>query len=112
VTTDAETQPIPAEVEALAQEHESFARSIREAARMGVPDADQIRWPRRVTIALAFSVDLDRVRGFGHEPDDWCKWVRSQLERQNCHYRPRVDFISVQVRSKRECADAGSVPAR
>ena len=50
----------------------------------------------RAIIHLTFSADLDRVPGWGHQPNDWADLVRRELER-NSHYNTKVEIKSVEV---------------
>jgi hypothetical protein len=54
---------------------------------------------KRVNINLTFSADLDQVRGWGFDPQDWVALIQSELMR-NAHYHPRLEVHSVTIEAK------------
>lgn len=51
-------------------------------------------------ISLEFTVDRDSVPGWGHQSEDWVKYVTDRLAGSNNHYNPSVEIKGVETHDK------------
>jgi hypothetical protein len=52
----------------------------------------------RVKFTMEFEVDLDMVPGFGHQPDDWKKFIVNTLAQQVPHYNPTIKMVAAELK--------------
>lgn len=54
---------------------------------------------KRAIIKMTFTVDLDALPGWGHQPEDWVKLIQREFLAQS-HYGARATVDSVKIEPK------------
>jgi hypothetical protein len=54
---------------------------------------------KQAEITIKYTVDLDAVPGWGHEPEDWINLAKEPVLRQS-HYNTSAEVVSVEVKPK------------